>query len=293
MTKHIFKRLGFSWALFFCLASVAQEAGPYLEAFGLEYRQEVQTEPRPNRIHILRIDLTRHKAWPVVVVADDPDGAGPAEAALTNPLQLAGDRAVLAFVNANPWDSLPDANGTRNRRWFEGQPVVIRGLAVSNSDVASQPESGSASVWVNADGRVSLSEPPAGAAIHQGMCGFQQIVRAGVIVVDPGGPRHPRTAMGVDTAGSVLWLVVVDGRQPGFSEGMTLHELAVVMKSAGCVQATNMDGGGSSILGLRTSTGRLRIVNSPSDRDAGAQPKIRPLPVILTICQRPEPSVPE
>jgi len=43
-----------------------------------------------------------------------------------------------------------------------------------------------------------------------------------------------------------------------------------------------MDGGGSSIMGLVGPDGQLNIVNSPSDRYQG-KPKIRPLPVILTI----------
>ena len=63
---------------------------------------------------------------------------------------------------------------------------------------------------------------------------------------------------------------------------MNMHELASVMKELGCWTATNMDGGGSSIMGLLDKGGKLKVMNSPSDRSFG-RVKIRPLPMILTI----------
>jgi hypothetical protein len=75
--------------------------------------------------------------------------------------------------------------------------------------------------------------------------------------------RHSRTAVGVTGDGRLL-LVVVDGRQPGYSRGMTLRELAELLRRLGAVQAMNLDGGGSSemvVNGLtanRPSDGRVR-----------------------------------
>jgi exopolysaccharide biosynthesis protein len=80
--------------------------------------------------------------------------------------------------------------------------------------------------------------------------------------------RHPRTAVGFDATGRRLLLVTVDGRQPGHSVGMTLQELAALMRGLGAVEALNLDGGGSTALvvpDLRSSTG-VRIVNRPSDK---------------------------
>lgn len=73
--------------------------------------------------------------------------------------------------------------------------------------------------------------------------------------------RHPRTAIGVDRKKNILFLVVVDGRQNGYSIGMTLSELAKYMKSLGCQDALNLDGGGSSTMIINH-----KIVNSPSDK---------------------------
>lgn len=71
--------------------------------------------------------------------------------------------------------------------------------------------------------------------------------------------RHPRTAAGVRADGSWV-LVVVDGRNDGLSVGMTLAELTDLMTSLGCVNALNLDGGGSSTFYLYG-----RVVSHPSD----------------------------
>jgi len=80
--------------------------------------------------------------------------------------------------------------------------------------------------------------------------------------------RHPRTAVGLARGGRELILVVVDGRQKPYSDGMTLRELAELFRSLGATQALNLDGGGSSTFVLADSTapGELRIMNRPSDK---------------------------
>lgn len=60
------------------------------------------------------------------------------------------------------------------------------------------------------------------------------------------GGRNPRTAVGY-TADNDLIIVTVDGREKA-SAGMSLWELAAFMKSIGCVNAMNLDGGGSTVL---------------------------------------------
>jgi hypothetical protein len=71
--------------------------------------------------------------------------------------------------------------------------------------------------------------------------------------------RHPRTAI-ASLPGNKALLVVVDGRQPAISVGMSLDELARLMIELGAVEAINLDGGGSS-----TMTIDGKVVNHPSD----------------------------
>tara|TARA_Y100000758_G_scaffold121238_1_gene85407 strand:- start:2239 stop:3324 length:1086 start_codon:yes stop_codon:yes gene_type:complete len=247
-----------------------------LKALGLQYQLRELKEPRPNRVHVLRVDFSTGKIKPAVVVGKDPDGDGPAETTLTNPLELASGPSVLAFINTNPWDSFPDKNGRKNRSWYAGQPVDISGIAAFGGRVRSPAQANATSVWVDRRGRVRMGRVPGAGGkkedvpesdrIVEAMAGFQQIVKAGSVVPAPGGAVHPRTAIGVDRSGMVMWLVVVDGRQSRFSEGMNVHELGRQMLELGCWNAMNMDGGGSSVMGLVSGKDGLRVINSPSDR---------------------------
>ena len=57
----------------------------------------------------------------------------------------------------------------------------------------------------------------------------------------------PRTAVGL-TAGGVMIVVVIEGRLPGFSAGITLPDLASLMAAFGARDAVNLDGGGSTAM---------------------------------------------
>ena len=79
--------------------------------------------------------------------------------------------------------------------------------------------------------------------------------------------RHPRTAVGISRDEKTMIWAVVDGRQPGYSFGMTLRELADFMKTQGAYNAINLDGGGSSTMIIEN-----RLINRPSD--AGGERRI-------------------
>jgi hypothetical protein len=72
-------------------------------------------------------------------------------------------------------------------------------------------------------------------------------------------PRAPRTAVGQLKDGSVI-MVAVDGRQPGWSIGMTNFELALTMVRFGAVTAMALDAGGSTTVAVDG-----RVLNRPSD----------------------------
>ena len=56
---------------------------------------------------------------------------------------------------------------------------------------------------------------------------------------------------------------VIDGRQPNFSEGVTLEELAAIIRAHGGWTALHLDGGGSSTLAREDADGRPSVVNAP------------------------------
>ena len=79
--------------------------------------------------------------------------------------------------------------------------------------------------------------------------------------------KHPRTAMGY-TADGKLIILVVEGRNPKAS-GATLIQQAEILKDLGCVEALNLDGGGSSCLLIN---GKETI--APSDKKQRAVPAV-------------------
>jgi hypothetical protein len=72
-------------------------------------------------------------------------------------------------------------------------------------------------------------------------------------------PRGPRTAVGQRADGGII-LLTTDGRQPGFSVGMTNFELAQALVRYGAVRGMGLDGGGSSTIAFEGT-----VLNSPSD----------------------------
>jgi hypothetical protein len=71
--------------------------------------------------------------------------------------------------------------------------------------------------------------------------------------------RHPRTAVGQRRDGRIV-MVVVDGRRPGYSSGMTNFELAQLMMRQGVVTASALDAGGSSTMAFDG-----QLLSRPSD----------------------------
>ncbi|HTQ26690.1 MAG TPA: phosphodiester glycosidase family protein [Puia sp.] len=84
--------------------------------------------------------------------------------------------------------------------------------------------------------------------------------------------RTPRTAMGY-TADNRLIILVIQGRTADIAEGATLREEAKIMKDLGCVEALNLNGGGSSCM-LVNGKETIR----PSDKEGQ-----RPIPAVFMV----------
>ncbi len=72
--------------------------------------------------------------------------------------------------------------------------------------------------------------------------------------------KHPRTAMGYTKDGHLI-IMVVQGRMQNIADGVNLLTLAKMMADVGCVEALNLDGGGSSCMLVN---GKQTII--PSDK---------------------------
>ncbi|MEO9804090.1 MAG: phosphodiester glycosidase family protein [Reichenbachiella sp.] len=86
--------------------------------------------------------------------------------------------------------------------------------------------------------------------------------------------RHPRSAFGTTKKGKVI-MVTVDGRTTQ-AAGMTIPELAGLMRELGCESAVNLDGGGSTSLWIKNE-GKDGVVNYPSDNGIYDHQGLRPM----------------
>jgi len=91
-----------------------------------------------------------------------------------------------------------------------------------------------------------------------------RLIKNGEIVASDNSAA-PRTAFGVKEDGSLIFYTI-DGRQKGHSYGVKLQTLAKRMEELGCVDAVNLDGGGSTSIGIiYPGNDNFSIINKPSD----------------------------
>ena len=92
-----------------------------------------------------------------------------------------------------------------------------------------------------------------------------RLIENGVVNTQFEAGTAPRTAVGIKADGKIVFYVI-DGRQTGHSTGVQIKTLAKRMAELGCVEAINLDGGGSTaIAGVFPGSSELSVANKPSD----------------------------
>ncbi len=94
------------------------------------------------------------------------------------------------------------------------------------------------------------------------MGGFGLVLKAGQLLGNDK-PLHPRTAAGVSRDGRYLYLLVIDGRQQGTSEGASTAEVGEWLKLLGAWDGINLDGGGTTTMVVQGADGKPRVLNRP------------------------------
>ena len=163
-----------------------------------------------------------------------------------------------------------------------GEPAEVIGLSMSDGAVVSPAREYHGErdpvLVIDSDRRARIGRVDPGPRAVEGVAGIggeEKDAIPGTALVTDGvntgatarvepGKRHPRTGAGVTRDGRTLILCVVDGRQKGYSVGLTLPELADVMIGQNAYEAVNLDGGGSSSFVYVPRDGK-RMMNRPSD----------------------------
>lgn len=99
----------------------------------------------------------------------------------------------------------------------------------------------------------------------QAMGGMYRLVVNGQVTSGLPSERTAYSAVGVRADGTAVFYTV-DGKQPGYSIGATLSQVAMRLIELGCVDAVSLDGGGSTTIGATYPDGSgMGVINKPSD----------------------------
>ena len=224
---------------------------------GITYERIVRQEPRLMVIHVVTIDLRAGGIEPLVTPGD-PDAEQPSKARTTS--DFLSDYNLQLAVNGDaftPWRDL----GPLGYYPRPDDPVTPNGFAASRGTIYSQDSDEQPTLYIYPTNKASINGLTG--RIYNAVSGYQLLAWNGDAVEglsdrDP----EPRTAIGLDRPGRRMIIVVVDGRQSGYSEGATLAEMAQLLVEHRAYRGMNMDGGGSSTLVIERNGGP-EVLNSP------------------------------
>ena len=213
---------------------------------GVRLISQLETEPRPMRVHCARVDLQtpglkldttgRTGDWTV----NNVETMRQTTRDFIRSSQK-GDRKIRLAINADAFSPWPAP-------WNQSTPTNLQGLAICNGSVVS-PGNGTPSFLIDSENSASIQvttpETPT-TNIRTAVSGFGLCLTDGV--PQPSGTDlHPRTGLGLSQDGRYLSLMIIDGRRKS-SQGATTQELGELLRRSGADDGINMDGGGSSTL---------------------------------------------
>ncbi len=229
---------------------------------GVRYTRIVRKEPHPLIVHIVTIDLA--EAGIEFLVTPPEEGSDHPLRGQTTSAFLERHQLQVAINGSffHPWH----ARGPLDYYPHVGDPVSVHGLGIANGRTYSQAEPEHNTLFLMHGGRAAIGKEVV--AADNAISGREIFLKDGELalaadIVARYATLEPRTAVALSQDERTLLLCVVDGRQPNYSEGVTLEELAKILREHGGWTALHLDGGGSSTLVRAGTDGRPSVVNSP------------------------------
>lgn len=232
---------------------------------GVTYTREAVRSPRPMVAHIVTIDLNA-PGLSFLVTPGDPKLPRPLRARTTSrfltefhqQLAINGD-FFFPWWSHGFWSYYPHAGDTVDLEGF----AASRGIRYATNPLKRKY----ATLFISRDNRARFEQPSG--EVYNAVSGIWLFLRDGRFQHCFEGDRtdlQPRTAVALDRTGRKLLFVIVDGRQPNYSEGITLYDLSALILRHGGYSALNLDGGGSTTLAMEGKDGRPVLLNSPIDK---------------------------
>lgn len=272
------------WLALLCVLApfpvpAATVLGPWTPIFkGIDYSVSTNTPggegfPRLQVVHAFRVDLA------------DPDVrlfTTPPISNYTAGSSEVGGNTTSGFLTQHRVQVALCANFFEPGTYYLpiGTPMDVFGLAVSDGVVVSeQTDPGyAASILFDTNNTATVvptNWPPVSLnGVTTAVTGIRPLLAAGVNLENQPASLDldPRTGYGVSQDGRYLYLMGVDGRQPGYSVGANYYETAAWLQLLGAHDAVAMDGGGSTLLVMQDSTGvPVRLSQSSAVADSGRE----------------------
>ncbi|MBE9010560.1 phosphodiester glycosidase family protein [Pseudanabaenaceae cyanobacterium LEGE 13415] len=234
---------------------------------GITYERQALSEPRPVMLHQVSIDLTTPGIRPFVTPGIRAVPPNRSETQARTVTEFVDEFYLQLGVNANffepfreetPWDFYPKV----------GQSVNNLGQVTSNGNNYSPAQAGWSVVCFLPQNRVQFDQSGfCPKETEQAVAGNDLLVKDGKPVpppphIAPKDKPYSRTVIAIDKSGKKLWLILVDGKQLQYSEGLTYVEMSDYLMRLGAQTALNLDGGGSVTLAVQTPTG-AKVLNAP------------------------------
>lgn len=230
-------------------------------------------------VYVLRVDTEA----PGIRFYATPHG-GPAQTVASTDSQFLLKYGLQAAINASFF--APCCNAAP-------EPKTVQGLAVSDANVVGLPVSQSGqndALVIDRQNHAAILETTEQTDLSNV---FTAVTGSAIVVKDgkntnsttsagDGPDPNPRSLIGLSRDNRYMYIVAIDGRQPGYSAGTTNTESGAILLALGAWNALNLDGGGSTSLVVADGAGGAKVLTRPSggvERYDANQLGIRALPI--------------
>ena len=167
-------------------------------------------------------------------------------------------------INGDGWETYVDEQGITR--------VRTGGYAMSNGIAYSDYGKDEQTIYFDKNNNILFEKPTDPNDIYNAISYPNRLINKGEIVSHPDKvDLNPRTALGVREDGTLI-LVTVDGKE--YQSGVTVDELAQILKSQGAVDAVMFDSGTSSTMVARDENGIPFTVNNPDSSNPSGENQV-------------------